>query len=813
MTGSPPDEILDKIRRTLDLTYLGLWAERLSAAFWPLWSLALAYMAAFALGGVGALIWAFEGSAFGNAALIVIAGGAVGAVLGAALRGALRFKIPRKQDALERLDAHLPGRPLAALCDAPAVGSNDPASQELWAQHMLNMAQTARRARPIAPNLRLARFDPFALRYAALCAFVIAALFGAWGQERSAFMNAAKSAATRPALPSGPAWEGWASPPAYTGRPRVYLNDPENEALTLPIGTRFQFRLYGADNEGLLRQNVSARDSLSSDNGVVEFALQRSGTINIDDARQWTITALPDLPPRVALDGKMRRNDDGSFSQNVRSTDDYGVGGGTMRIALDLSAVPRRHGLAAPPEHHEDLIIDLPLGRRLIGGQEGQVTQRSVLKRDLSRHLFANMPVTLSVMVRDAAGQEARSAPISAILPARRFLDDFAAALIEMRRDVLWSSQNVTRSARILRALIYEGRAETPLNAQNSTEAENPLKERLISVIDLLERPEAEQNRPEVADALWEIAVEIEDSSPGNALARLERAQQRLEEALRRGFTPSEIEPLMRDYQNTLRDYLRSLAEQGTTGQGAAPSGDGLSLSQNDIQQMLEKLRRLIEEGRLQDAQELMEALRNLRPDLNGSGAGSGQGSLNDALREQQNLSDDLFRQFQETPPKGGTNGEATDGENGDDLADAQARQRALRERLDHIQRGTLPNDGRAEGEAGRDALTRSENAMREAEQALEDADIPRALRQQARAAQDLRRALNSFSGEHDESAAQTDPLGRDTAGEEDDSALGGTDLRSQRAEALLEEIRRRAAQPSRPQKERDYLNRLLKQF
>ena len=33
--------------------------------------------------------------------------------------------------------------------------------------------------------------------------------------------------ADAPVVASGPSWEGWAEPPAYTGKPAVYLNDVE----------------------------------------------------------------------------------------------------------------------------------------------------------------------------------------------------------------------------------------------------------------------------------------------------------------------------------------------------------------------------------------------------------------------------------------------------------------------------------------------------------------------------------------------------------------------------------------------------------
>jgi len=55
------------------------------------------------------------------------------------------------------------------------------------------------------------------------------------------------------------------------------------------------------------------------------------------------------------------------------------------------------------------------------------------------------------------------------------------------------------------------------------------------------------------------------------------------------------------------------------------------------------------------------------------------------------------------------------------------------------------------------------------------------------------------------------DPLGRDgNYGRNDNALLGDTVGAAQRAQRVLEELRRRLADPNRPEEERDYLERLL---
>ena len=150
------------IARPLRLTLLGLWAERLTRCFWPLWTILLALFSALAFGLQDHL--PIEGAWFG---LVV-------AVLGAGwtlIQGLRRFARPTRIEALVRLDSRLPGRPLAALTDTQATGTNDPATLAVWQAHRARMAARAATARAVEPDLRLASRDPFALRYVALTAF------------------------------------------------------------------------------------------------------------------------------------------------------------------------------------------------------------------------------------------------------------------------------------------------------------------------------------------------------------------------------------------------------------------------------------------------------------------------------------------------------------------------------------------------------------------------------------------------------------------------------------------------------------------
>ena len=122
MTGQNPQLPLRSLVWPMRLTLVGLWAERLARAFWPLWSLILVTLAALAFGvqDLGPLHYAqAAGAVIGLAALALLAW------------GVKQFRKPTAMDALDRLDTTMPGRPIAALRDTQAIGTADPA----WATH------------------------------------------------------------------------------------------------------------------------------------------------------------------------------------------------------------------------------------------------------------------------------------------------------------------------------------------------------------------------------------------------------------------------------------------------------------------------------------------------------------------------------------------------------------------------------------------------------------------------------------------------------------------------------------------------------
>ncbi|MCC6007740.1 MAG: TIGR02302 family protein [Rhodobacteraceae bacterium] len=857
-----PDLALRALRRPLRLTLAGLWAERLAQAFWPAVSALMASIAALVLG----LREVLPGEA-GDLTLGVM----LAALLGLTGWGAVRFRRPRLSEALLRLDASLPGRPIAALTDAPAIGAGDAGSRAVWEAHLQRMALRAAAARAVPPEAGLARRDPFALRLVAATAFAVALLFG--GSQGLGRLDLGLPGSGAQA--EGPLFEAWIEPPAYTGRPSLYLNDLRDVAsLRVPQGSRVTLRLYGQQGQVSVEQDVAeAAPGDGEDWSRRDFTVTRTGALRIVTPRGgealWWIEMIPDLPPEILPSDELERLVSGRMRLPFAASDDYGVEAGAVRIALDLDRVDRRHGLAVEPEPRPGFEIDLPMPFR------GSRTEfEDILSEDFAEHPWADLPVTLHFSVEDALGQTGTAEPITIDLPGRRFLDPLAAAIAEQRRDLLWTRENGARVARVLRMVMH--RPDMVLDG--------PFPERpylMLSVaLRQLEREVASglsgDARDEIAEALWQIALLIEEGDMADAAERLRRAQDRLSEALRQGASEAEIAELTNELREAMREYMREMARNAEPGDRDQAQGEMQEISPDQLQALLDRIEELAREGRTAEAEALLEQLRQLMENLQfaegqgGEGGEGGEGGQNpgeqaleglqDTLRGQRDLSDDSFRGLQQGQPGEGQPGQgqqgegqqgqgtapqfgqqqgdrggarprpfgAEPGEGGEDVSPEglARRQEALRDLLERQRRALEGQSGPGTGEA----LERAERSMEAAREALRRGDLGRALDDQAEAMEALREGIREFAedlarqqapGQAGEERAtgrtgeQSDPLGRATGR---DGRLGRDGFvpdadSQQRARELQEEIRRRSGDRSRPEPELDYLRRLLERF
>jgi len=458
-----------------------------------------------------------------------------------------------------------------------------------------------------------------------------------------------------------------------------------------------------------------------------------------------------------------------------------------------------------------------------IAGDRSAVSESLI--EDFSEHPWANLPVIITLSAEDAAGQIGEAERFATPLNGRRFFDPLAAAVIEQRRDLLWSRGNADRVAQMLRAISH--RPDDVFRSQTAY-----LRLRVI-----LRRLEAMaayglkvEQQDELAAALWELAVLLEEGDLSDALERLRRAQERLSEAMKNGASDQEIAELMQELREATDDYMRQLSRQArengeVMSQEDMAQNDTMQMSQDDLQRMMDRIQELMEQGRMAEAEqalrELQEMMENMRVAEGGGQNGQSEGQramegLAETLREQQGLSDQAFRDLQEQfnpnaqagesennegRSGGQGRGQSHEGQNGEgengnqqgrqgaqngqqqggqggsqDLEGSLAeRQQALRDEL-RRQQNSLPGAGTPGGDEAREALDLAGRAMEGAEEALRQQEMAEAIDRQSEAMEALREGMRSLGEalaqenqpspgqgqqEGDMRAQNRDPLGR----------------------------------------------------
>ena len=799
-------------------------------AFWPLYSIVLATVGLYFLGLAEPLSI--------EAAWIISLGIGL-SLIWAMYRGLRTLSLPTLFDAERIVDKALRNHPISVLRETRFIGTDHLGADALWAVHIDQMQKEAQQAKTQPVDFRLSRMDPFGLRYIALLFATMGVLFG----SLSRVADLAISSASAMQIPNVITWEGWVTPPDYTGLPQLYLNDlTDRDELELLAGSRILVQFYGAIGDHILTETVSRRiqDVPAATDQKQEFTIAQSGEIAIigQNPHVWKVTLRADDRPTVTLDEAFETDFFGVSKLGYRVTDDYGISEIRAKITLDLDKVDRRYGLSVSPNANEPMFVEILLP---IAGNRKDFAE--IWQSDFSKEVWVHMPVVMTLSARDAAGQWGQSVPMILDLPGRRFFDPVASAIIEMRRDLLWSLQNTDRVTRMIRMVRYQ--PETAFrNGADLT--------RLSAILDALETAQddavLEAKLPEIAEELWSLAIEIEEGDVDDALQRMREAQERLNQAMKNGASPQEIERLMQELKEANENYMRQLRQQSERAERKefeqSTPGEQMNMDMADIQAMMDRIQELMEQGRMAEAQQALEELQqmmeNLRLSENSEGGEGGQSSaqgLADILQDQQDLSDDAFNDLQEEysnldgqQGQGEQNGESEEsrgqGENqGSDFADRQGQ---LRESLER-QRSKIEGALGEEGEDAQRSLEQADRAMRRAEEALQNGDLDGAVDQQAQAMDALRQGIRDVNraersansdvqqGNSDQHTGQgRDPLGRPQGGDGSsgttEARRDGQDPEAQAAE-LLEEIRRRAGERERSETERDYLKRLLDLF
>jgi uncharacterized protein (TIGR02302 family) len=690
----------------------------------------------------------------------------------------------------------------------------------------------------------MAAHDRQAIRFAAALIAIAAGLVA--GPERYGRLAAAFDWRSEAAIATASRIDAWIDPPPYTGRPPLVLDlthPDEPQGVTAPEDSVLIVR--GEDGAvdtkiaGGLTPVVPKAGAAPPPAGEHRWTIHTDGVATIarggKTAASVRITALPGGVPSISLTAEPAANITGSLTLAYRLADRYGVAGARADFAREPDAsgtTPRT--LAPPPQ----AALQLPAAPNGVGDARSTI--------DLAEHPWAGARVLMTLSATGVSGKTGQSEPIPVTLPERLFRNPLARALVEQRRDLVLDPDHAPD--RVVTALgglsVAPELFDTPAGVYLG----------LGQARRQLENASGDSDLVEVAALLWSMAQQIENGDASQALRDLRAAEQALREALQRGASDEEIRRLTEAMREAAKRYMSELARKSPTESAEAPN-----MRQQDLDSLMDRMEDTARNGAREDAQAMLDEMQEMFENMQSARdaeASPGQRELNrqmqdldKLLRDQQALRDDTFRRDQRerarraNPDENGDQSESQEDadQNGADQPSLDQRQRELRDRLGEIQR-KLKGLG-MKGEKGFEA---AEGAMGEAQQDLEgDGNQPGggkgprghtgkgdAVEAQGRALQALREGAQGLQqqmqgqngkggyasrGQRDGREQGIDQNGADPLGRPPQGQSGRTEgvLRdavgaAERARRVLEEVRRRLADPARPQDERDYLERLM---
>ncbi|TGU97174.1 TIGR02302 family protein [Mesorhizobium sp. M00.F.Ca.ET.151.01.1.1] len=777
------------------------------------------------------------------------------------------FRMPGAAEVDRRIEAanKLLHSPVQVQSDRPS-GQESSFSQALWREHQKRMAGKLDSLGADLPRTRVPERDPWGLRAVAALLLVTAFAFS-FGPTGGRIADGFSAHGTLDAVP--PRIDAWVTPPAYTGKPPIFLTADANQATPtfhVPEGSDVSLRVTGGSGEETLAYadqdgNARAIDPASpqaaatakpaaspAPSKVRQFAgkLTGDGMLTLksgdDQLGRWAFAVIPDKPPQIRFVGEPKRAANGAFELNYQIDDDYGAATAKAVFALADPQAPGAHPLYGPP--------DMPLTLPRRGGKSNAARTT----KDLTEHVWAGGSIKLTLVATDDAGHTASSETKTLSMPERPFANPLARAVIEQRRLLALDANARPRVLDLMDAITL--RPEDTFDNMSHYLA-------IMSAMSRLKLAgNDDQLRGEVA-YLWEIALGIEEGNLSAAEKRLRQAQQALQDAIKNGASDAEIEKAMKELREAMNQFLQEFAERAKQNPNAPQmQQNGQELRQSDIDRMMDQIENLAKSGDRDKAQQLLSQLQDMMNNLQAGRQQQGgeqdsqmrqqMDKLGEILRRQQEMMNDTFRmdQMQRGERQRGKNrdeqlGEGS-GENQDkpgvgedrdplarqkpmtpqEFADAlkqlQEGQGQLKSDLEQLKKGLEgmgmePNEGF--GEAGK--------SMGSAEQALGEGQGDEAVGHQGRAlealrkgAKDMMKQMQAMQGDQGGSQeggrqqdADRDPLGRPRASQGPDfgdSVKVPDEIDVQRARQILEAIRKRLGNALSPDIERSYLERLL---
>lgn len=848
------DDMLRRLGRRRRLARLVLFFESAWPAFWPPAGLAGAFLCAALLGLPGLLPPAL------HLALLVVWGLAELLLLARAVR-AVRLPAAGAADRRLEMASGLAHRPLATLADRPAA--TDAAGEALWQAHLARVRRQIGRLRVGLPHPGLAARDPRALRGALVVALVAALVIA--GPDAGSRL----AAAFRPDIAGTPAaptveLQAWVTPPAYTAVPPLFLH-PDGGMVSVPAGSKLTVSVTGGRQgrppELVMDGQHTPFSALDATSFQASRTLTEGGRLSVlrggEELAGWVVTVIADMPPVARFpEPPGRAGNSLRLRLPWEVADDYGVT--KLEAELHLQDRPDLPALVIP--------VPLPGG--------SPKSARGAALHDLTANPWAGLPVVGRLVAHDASGQSGVSKDAAFVIPERAFANPVARALIAIRKELTLHPEDRGRAVAGLEALAarpeaFGGNVGTFLTIQATAAlllrdpappAVPEAQARLWALALHLENGEVERSARQMEAARQALERALAEAKPEPATGEMKSAEMK------------KIEEALRALEQAIARHLQAMLDQARQDPDAHPFDPrAAQLSTRDIERMLNQIERAAREGKMSEAQQRLAELQQMLDRLRNGKAADAQsmaqrqrgqqqmGVVQDLVQRQAGLLDNAE---QRTTPPGNPltarpipvpmpmdrHGSAEDtAAQQRDTKMQQALRRALGELMQQFGdlTGSVPpslsdadlamrDAARALGE-GRDEVARE--AEQRAVQALQKGgqQMGQSLAQQfgplrpedagdgagpgsGVQQRGLTPGQGGRGGYGENGRGIFDPLGREVdaggnGGGQNSDVRVPEEMERQRARQILDELRQRDSDRTRPQPELDYLDRLLRAF
>lgn len=830
--------LFDRIARLRRVTAWTIAGERIARAFLPLFTW-MCFFAGLWLIAPAMPAWAHQGIS----ALFFI-----GAFF-LFLRGVRAVRWPARTETDLRLQEQsgVKHRPLAALGDTLAHDQGVD-TRALWDKSRDTLPAALGKLRMAWPRPVLAFADPMALRILAVLVLIVGIVMagGAWDARLRAGLWPFAHSAT--GLKSSDVATLTITPPAYTGRETLIVRGRAGKdaaPIDIAEGSTIKAQVTGGFGTPVLSMDETdiPLEALDDKSFRLETAIVPGETISLTQTFLPRVRApyriVPDTEPGMALAGEIETLSRGELRIPLLLRDDYGVRDLQMRLDIDPSVLPR-------PQI--GTFYDEIRAVMTKGGEDVNIQP----VYNLAFHPWAGLPVKITFLATDDKGQAAILKPIMLTLPERTFNNEIAAHIIDVRKRLIADpdgDMNAIRDGLITigsRPMLHGGDMKVHLALS-------------AAIFRLSYSPGIDTARA-LVPLLWDVAVHIEDGDSSKALRDFQEARENLEHALNDpSVSDQQIAVMMEKLQEAMQRYFQEMARdmQRRMQDGAPPPMIPPELMANmitpqDLETFFAQLQARALDGDKDAAREMLSRLSRMMdmmdPSMNTSmpkdiqQMGDAINKLQDIIDGQKDLLDETRAHTPQTPNLPSTGDPVMDdilqklgalqqpAQKAAPDPHAMEQGRGTQEEL-RGQLGTLMSDvGEAAGQVPEN-MGNAEQEMRGASAALGGKDPEQAASHQENAikaledakeqlSQQLAQRLSQMSGfSMGSGGMKTDPLGRPYGQDQGKNPLLGEQVKipdesdRKKIEDILQTLRKKSGDMTRPQDELEYYRRLLKQF